>query len=261
MVTEAQEHRDGLPALLDREVVYAPKFEAADESHLVQVAEIIRNGGIVAFPFNGVFGLFGDVDNPQAAERIIEAKGRPRDRKLIAVCTPEDIDKFADLQRTIYPKEQLVALLTGIHALGVILPASNQAPDHLTVGEGMESTILVIWTEYRPLRTMMGYLQGLGVRGFVGTSANQSGEATHVDQDKLYDDFGTMLQAVVSASFRHLPDNRRRSTSIVDFTNHHPRLHREGNVPEDELREALSRHGFPELHVARDVITVRPRQI
>lgn len=239
--------------------VYASRFEAANRLHLVRVAEIIRDGKIVAFPFNGVFGLFGDIDNIRAAEAIIVAKNRPKDKKLIAVCTPETIDQHSDLSRTRYPKEQLIALLSDIHALGVILPASTRAPYHLTVGEGMERTMLTIWTEYSPLRTMIEHLHALGGRGLVGTSANKSGEATHFDPDSLYADFRGNVQAVVYDRFDELPLYRRKSTTIIDLTSCYPRLHREGNVPEAELREVLQRHGFPELRVGRDVITVRGR--
>lgn len=238
----------------------ALKLDASDLAHLRQTAEIIKQGGIVAFPFNGIFGLFGDIDNIQAAEAIIIAKGRPKDKKLIAVTTPEAIDQHADLGRTRYPKEGLVALMRNIHALGVILPASTHAPYHLTVGEGMERTILTIWTEYLPLRTMVEHFFSLGGRGLVGTSANKSGEATHFDPDNLYNAFQGDMKAVIYDRFDHLPPVRRKSTSIIDLTNHQPRLHREGNVSEDEIRQALQRHNFPELVVGRDVISVRSRE-
>lgn len=243
----------------DRRVTYAPRLLASDMEHLRRVAEIIRDGGIVAFPFNGIFGLFGDIDNLHAAEAMIEAKGRPRDRKLIAVSTPETIDQHADLDRIGHLKHNLVALWKDIHALGIILPASTYAPYHLTVGEGLDRTILTIWTEYPSLRTMIERFHSLGGRGLIGTSANKSGEPTHFDPDSLYLDFKTDVQAVVYDRFDHLPLQRKKSTTIIDLTNHSPRLHREGNVSEEEVRQALRKHGFPELVVGRDVITVRGR--
>lgn len=242
-----------------RGVTYASKLLAADVEHIRRVAEIIRDGGIVAFPFNGVFGLFGDVDNLHAVEAIIEAKGRPRDRKFIVVSTPETIDQHTDLDRTSHSKDNLVALWKGVHALGIILPASTRAPYHLTIGEGLERTILTIWTEYPPLRSVVENFHSLGGRSLIGTSANKSGEPTHFDPDNLYLDFNTNVQAVVYDRFDHLPPQRKKSTTIIDLTNRSPRLYREGNVSEDELRQALRKYGFPELVVGRDVITVRSR--
>lgn len=260
MLIETGSDIDPTIALLpEGRIVHARKLEAYNRFHLVEVAKIIRDGGIVAFPFNGIYGLFGDIDQIRAAEEIIKAKNRPKDRKLIAVCTPETIDVHSDLSRTKYSKGQIVSLLTDIYALGVILPASTRAPYHLAVGEGLDRTMLTIWTEYSPLRTMIEHVQSWGGRGLVGTSANKSGEATHFDPDRLYADFSVDVQAIVYDRFDHLPPDRKKSTTIIDLTNHRPRLYREGNVPEDELRRALKKHGFPELQIGRDVITVHGR--
>lgn len=235
----------------------AERLDAKNPYHLIRVAEIITMGGIVGFPFKGIFGFFGNMYDPQAAEAIIRAKGRSTDKRLIVVTTPEKIDTHSDLSKTRYPKEQLVALLTDIHALGVILPASPRAPYHL-VGEGVGRTIVTIWTEYPPLRTMMEYLYILGGKGLVGTSANKSGDATHYDPDELWKEFSHAVQAVVFTRF-DLPDCRLMSTSIVDLTNDRPTLHRRGNVSDEELRKVLNRHGFPDLWIPPDVPTVRRR--
>lgn len=49
-----------------------------------QAARIIRNGGLVAFPTDTVYGLGADVYNPQAVAAIFEAKGRPTFDPLIS---------------------------------------------------------------------------------------------------------------------------------------------------------------------------------
>lgn len=237
----------------------AERLQASEPSDLRRTAEIIKAGGIVAFPFNGVFGLFGDVDNIAAAEDIIVAKNRPRDKKLILVHLPEEVDQYADLSKIIYKREDIISLWRDVHALGIIFPASTHSPYHLTVGEGMDRTILSIWTEFSPLRIMLEHFRELGGRGLVGTSANKSGDSTHFQPEGLWADFHEDVEAVVIDHFDHLPEVRRRSTSVIDLTNHRPRLHREGNVPESEIREALIRNNFPELTVGRDVITVRAR--
>lgn len=50
---------------------------------LLVAASIIRNGGIVAFPTETVYGLGGNALDPSAAEKIYAAKGRPSDNPLI----------------------------------------------------------------------------------------------------------------------------------------------------------------------------------
>lgn len=259
MSTEVYRHFDPAALLPESRVFSALRLDAFDRLHLIRVAEIIKDGGIVAMHFNGPWGLFGAINNVSAAEAIIEAKKRPEDKKLIAVCTPENIGWHSDIRKTKYTEGQIVSLLCGVHALGVILPASPNAPAHLTVGEGQRKTLLTICTEYAPLRTLLGFLDTFGIKGLVGTSANKSGAATHIDADSVYAEFKTDVQAVVNDSSANLPLSRKMSTSLVDLTGYNPILRRLGNVTEDELRESLSKFGFPELEVGPDVVIVRAR--
>ena len=54
-----------------------------DKNSIEKAAEIIKNGGIVAFPTETVYGLGADVYNENAVKKIFEAKGRPADNPLI----------------------------------------------------------------------------------------------------------------------------------------------------------------------------------
>ena len=50
---------------------------------LEDACNILRNGGLVAFPTETVYGLGGDAFNPLASSKIYGAKGRPSDNPLI----------------------------------------------------------------------------------------------------------------------------------------------------------------------------------
>ena len=68
-----------------------------DNEELLEAGEILKNGGLVAFPTETVYGLGGDALNPDAAAKIYAAKGRPSDNPLIVhISDMEDIDKIAD---------------------------------------------------------------------------------------------------------------------------------------------------------------------
>ena len=54
-----------------------------DNEELLEAGEILKNGGLVAFPTETVYGLGGDALNPDAAAKIYAAKGRPSDNPLI----------------------------------------------------------------------------------------------------------------------------------------------------------------------------------
>lgn len=239
--------------------VPAERLGADNKLHLERAAQFIKRGGIIAFPFNGIFGLFGDIDNPDSYSRIIIAKNRPEDKRLIAVSPPENVGRFVDFSRQPYPEGQIKTLWKEVHALGIILPASECIPKELTVGEVGKETLINIWTEYHPLRNFFEYLENLKIRGLVGTSANKSGQPTHIDANDLWCDFNLDVDAVVETSFDNLPAVRKKSTSIIDLTSEPPRLHRLGNVSEEELQEVLEKNGFSRLAVQRDFISVRGR--
>jgi len=64
----------------------------ASKEALKEAGEIIKNGGLVAFPTETVYGLGGNALDETASEKIYRAKGRPSDNPLIVhICRMEDI--------------------------------------------------------------------------------------------------------------------------------------------------------------------------
>lgn len=59
-------------------------FTAKEKKYLEEAAEILKNGGLVAFPTETVYGLGANALDEKAARKIYEAKGRPSDNPLIA---------------------------------------------------------------------------------------------------------------------------------------------------------------------------------
>src|SRR5580693_434843 len=57
--------------------------ESAEMNDIDRAARILRDGGLVAFPTETVYGLGADATNPSAVERIFVAKGRPATNPLI----------------------------------------------------------------------------------------------------------------------------------------------------------------------------------
>ncbi|RMG23150.1 MAG: hypothetical protein D6732_25000, partial [Methanobacteriota archaeon] len=234
-------------------------FNITNLEHIENASELISQGEIIIAGFNGVFGIFGDADCPEAIAKILEAKNRPVDKNLILVSPPEFLYEHLNLSATVFqyhPLEKIKQLYQEIHALGMILPAAVPgAPYHLV----REGTILNIWTEYpphQPIRKLVLALRNRGKRALVGTSANKSGQPTFTCATQVVEAFNDDVAAVLSDSFEHLPAVRRKSTTIVDFTGEYPRLYREGSVPESELREHIERLGFRKLIVDENVIKV-----
>ena len=57
--------------------------EGIDQEIITEAGSILKDGGLVAFPTETVYGLGGNALDEQAAEKIYAAKGRPSDNPLI----------------------------------------------------------------------------------------------------------------------------------------------------------------------------------
>ena len=99
--------------------------------YIQKAAEILRNGGLVAFPTEPVYGLGGDATDPNAASKIYAAKGRPSDNPLIIhIAYPEDAEKYAHTNSLYYKLSK--AFMPG--PLTVILPKKDTIPTEVTGG-------------------------------------------------------------------------------------------------------------------------------
>ena len=102
-----------------------------DDVDLSMASTTIREGGLVVFPTETVYGLGGDATNPESAEKIYKAKGRPSDNPLIIhVATPEDAEPYAVTSETYYRLAK--AFMPG--PLTIILPKKQTIPYRTTGG-------------------------------------------------------------------------------------------------------------------------------
>ena len=102
-----------------------------DAEKIALAAEVINNGGLVAFPTETVYGLGADATDSNAAKKIYEAKGRPSDNPLIIhIANPEDAEKYAYTCELYYKLAK--AFMPG--PLTVIMPKRDSVPFSVTGG-------------------------------------------------------------------------------------------------------------------------------
>lgn len=98
---------------------------------LDEAAEILKSGGLVAFPTETVYGLGGIATDASAAERIYKAKGRPSDNPLIIhIAEPTDAERYAEANELYY--RLAAAFMPG--PLTVILKKKSNIPNEVTGG-------------------------------------------------------------------------------------------------------------------------------
>ena len=87
-----------------------------DKEIIEKAGEILKQGGLVAFPTETVYGLGADALNEKAAEKIYAAKGRPSDNPLIVhIARIEDLPEIAEM---IPAEAEVLAENTGLaHSL------------------------------------------------------------------------------------------------------------------------------------------------
>lgn len=140
---------------------------------------VIRNGGLVAFPTETVYGLGANGLDGAAVERIFEAKGRPRDNPLILhVAKKSDARK---LWRSVPDAARVLMDTFWPGPLTLICPRSDAVPDEVTAGL---DTVAVRMPDHK---CALALIREAGVP-IAAPSANLSGRpspttAEHVKQD------------------------------------------------------------------------------
>ena len=198
----------------------------ASARDVAKAAEILRSGGLVAFPTETVYGLGARADDLQAVRRIFEAKGRPSDHPLIVHLAREEwLPSWA---RAVPPEAWVLAERFWPGPLTLILPRRESVLDVVTGGQ----PTIGLRVPKHPVALRL--LEGVGV-GVAAPSANRFGHVSATTADHVEDDFGETIDAVVDGGACAVG----LESSIVDVSGERPRLLRPGAVLRGELEEAL----------------------
>ena len=188
-----------------------------DRKALLQAAEVLVAGGLVAFPTETVYGLGALALDPAAAARIFEAKGRPADDPLIVHVRPEwDLSTvFAEVTR---PIRRLVAE----HwpgALTIVAPKHPSVPDIVTSGL---STVAVRAPSHPVAATLLD-LVGVPV---AAPSANRFSYVSPTTAAHVASDLGEVVDVLIDGG----PTPIGIESTIVRVEGDHLTLLRPGSV-------------------------------
>lgn len=105
-----------------------------DKKIYEQAGQILRAGGLVAFPTETVYGLGADALDAKASAKIYAAKGRPSDNPLIVHIA--DVNALYDLAKEVPDKALVLAEKFWPGPLTMILKKKDKVPDSITGGLG-----------------------------------------------------------------------------------------------------------------------------
>lgn len=154
---------------------------------LLPAARLIREGRLVVFPTETVYGLGADATNADAAKKIYAAKGRPSDNPLIIhVAVPEDAEEYAYTNEIYYKlaREYMPGPLT------VILNAKSTVP--METRGGLDT--VAVRCPRNPIANRLIALSGVPI---AAPSANLSGSPSPTAAEHVIEDMGGRVDMII----------------------------------------------------------------
>ncbi|MDR1117379.1 MAG: threonylcarbamoyl-AMP synthase [Oscillospiraceae bacterium] len=189
-------------------------------------AEIIRRGGLVAFPTETVYGLGANAFDPAAVERIYAAKGRPQDNPLILHIS--DYDDIYALCSSVPKEAALLAESFWPGPLTLVLPRSEKVPG--IVSAGLDT--VAVRLPGHPVARKLIKLAGVPV---AAPSANLSGKPSATAAGHVISDFAGRIDAVLDGGDCRVG----LESTVVSLVGAKPRLLRPGGVTFEQLTAVL----------------------
>jgi len=195
-------------------------------------ANVIKNGGLVAFPTETVYGLGADALNPKAVAKIFAAKKRPPDNPIIVhIANKEDVYKLARM----VPRgaEKLMAQFWP-GPLTLVLKRSRLVPDITVVGL---DTIAIRMPSNKVAQALIRESK----TPIAAPSANLAGKPSPTEAQHVINDLAGRIDIVLDAGSTQIGVE----STVIDMTTPKPLILRPGGTSYETLKSILGR---VELH-------------
>lgn len=204
------------------------KIDSADidKEAMKEAADLIREGELVAFPTETVYGLGADALHPEASKKIYAAKGRPSDNPLIV-----HISKFEDLVRIAKEVPSEAKKLSDAFwpgPLTMIVQKNDKVP-YETTG-GMDT--VAIRMPNHPIALELIEQSGCLI---AAPSANTSGKPSPTEASHVALDMDGRIPLILDGGAVGIGIE----STIVDLTEEIPMILRPGYITKEMLEEAL----------------------
>ena len=200
--------------------------EAPDEEVIRRAGRIIREGGLVAFPTETVYGLGGDALNPESSRKIYAAKGRPSDNPLIVhVCRWKDV---APIVRSVPGEAEELARAFWPGPLTMILNKNDSVPPETTGGL---DTVAIRFPDNRIAQALIDASGGY----IAAPSANRSGRPSPTLARYCLEDLDGRVEMILDGGQVGIGIE----STIVDLTEKRPVILRPGYITREMLEAVL----------------------
>jgi L-threonylcarbamoyladenylate synthase len=211
----------------------------APHDDIIAAAQALREGKLVAFPTETVYGLGADATNDAAVARVYAAKGRPSFNPLI-VHVPDADCAFA--LGSFSPEARALAQAFWPGPLSIVVPRAPSCPVSLLASSGLDS--IAIRVPAHPVALEL--LKAVG-RPVVAPSANPSGRISPTTAEHVRRHLKDKLAVVLDGGRCKVGVE----SSVVSFMDGAPKLLRQGGVPRPQIEKVLGHAIAVESHSAR----------
>ncbi len=199
-------------------------------SVLVEIASVLRAGGLVAIPTESSYALCVSPFDARAVQRLCMIKGRPDGKPILVLVSRRE--QVPHLVRSLPPAAALLMDRFWPGPVTIVCPAVSSLPAALTAGTG---TIGIRWPNHRVLTTVIDHVGPL-----TGTSANRSGHPPLCAAHDVESDLGEQLDLILNPG----PADGAAPSTLVDATGTPVRLLRPGPVTREQLEAVLQPAGY-----------------
>jgi L-threonylcarbamoyladenylate synthase len=193
-----------------------------------QAAEMIRQGGVVAFPTETVYGLGANALNPLAVARIFEIKNRPYfDPLIVHIARLNELSKLViDIP---LPADKLTKRFWP-GPLTIVLSKRDEVPDLVTAG----LPTVAIRMPRHPLALQLIEEAACPV---AAPSANPFGYVSPTTATHVRDQLGSQVDLILDGG----PCEVGLESTIISFAEERPRLLRPGGLPLEEIESIIGK--------------------
>lgn len=227
-------------------VIVSIDKEQINQEAIAQAGEIIRGGGLVAFPTETVYGLGANALDEKAAAKIYEAKGRPSDNPLIAHIA--DINMLEPLVKDIPEKAKLLIKSFWPGPLTLIFEKSDKVPKGTT--GGLE-TVAVRFPDH-PIAEALIKEAGVSI---AAPSANISGKPSPTIGEHVIDDMDGRVDMIIDGGMVGMG----LESTIVDVTVNPPMILRPGFITREMITEVIGEVNIDPAILAKPKEGLKPK--
>lgn len=201
-----------------------------DSPVLDAAVQILRRGGLVAFPTETVYGLGADASNPDALRRLYAVKRRPASHPVIVHLAAGGRDDLASWADPVTPAARRLAAACWPGPLTLVLRRAPGVADEVTGGRDTVGLRVPDQPVAQQLLTRFG-------GGIAAPSANRFGRVSPTTADHVRADLGTDVDLILDGG----PCRVGLESTVVDCTDDDPLILRQGALTPDDLEAILAR--------------------